>query len=136
MADPTSAGALLVLSGLAASQQASAASATRKITRARTRLDLASKQRENQQELAQGLARQNVAGGARGVSISSGSLMRQAMAARRSTRRGNNLARASAAIDEAQASQRARSQTLGSLIDFGRAGVGFGRAVHKSRTSF
>lgn len=136
MADPTSAGALLALSGLAASQQASAASATRKITRARTRLDLASKQRENQQQLAQSLARQNVAGAARGVSVSSGSLMRQAMAARRSIRRGNNLARASAAIDEAQASQRARSQTIGSLIDFGRAGVGFGRAVQKSRTSF
>lgn len=129
MADPASAGALLALSGLAASQQASAASATRKISRARTRLDLASKQRENQQELAQGLARQNVAGGARGVSASSGSLMRQAMAARRSIRRGNGLARASAALNDAEANQRARSRTIGSLINFGRAGVGFGSTL-------
>ncbi|MDF1719598.1 MAG: hypothetical protein P1U65_02890 [Minwuia sp.] len=132
MADPTSAAALLSLSGIAASQQMSAASATRKLSRARSRLELASKERDNQQQLAQNLARQNVVGGARGVSASSGSLMRQAMAARRAIRRGNSLARASTAIGDAQADQRARAHTIGSLIDFGRAGVGFGKALHKA----
>ncbi len=129
MADPVSAGVALGLSGLASSQQASAASATRKFSRARSRLDLARAERENQQQLAQGLASQNVAAGARGVSASSGSLMRQAMAARRAARRGSGLARAATAIDDAAADQRARSQIVGSLIDFGRAGVRFGRSL-------
>ncbi len=129
MADPVSAGVALGLSGLAASQKASAASATRKLSRSRTRLDLARAEHDNQQKLAQELARQNVVGGARGVATSSGSLMRKAMAARRAVRRGNVQARATAALDDTAADQRARSQTTGSLIDFGRAGVRFGRRL-------
>lgn len=128
--DPVSAGiATLGLTALSSAQQASAASATRRVSRARTRLDLARSDREGQQQLAQTLARQNVQGGARGISASSGSLMRQAMAARRAVRRRSGLARGAAALENSIADQRARSRTFDSLIDFGRAGVGFGRTL-------
>lgn len=129
MADPISAGVTLGLAALSTAQQASAASATRRVSRARTRLDLARSDREGQQQLAQTLAGQNVRGGAQGISAASGSLMRQAMAARRAVRRSSGLARGAASLENSTADQRARSRTFGSLIDFGRAGVGFARAL-------
>ena len=132
MADPVSAGVALGLSALSTAQQASAASATRRVSRARNRLDLAQKERTGQEQLARTLARQNVQGGSRGISTSSGSLMRQAMAARRAVRRSTGLARSAADLDNAIADQRARGRTLGSLIDFGRAGVRFGQVLHRS----
>ncbi len=130
MADPVSAGiATLGLSALSSAQQASAASATRRVSRARTRLDLARSDREGQQQLARTLARQNVEGGAQGIAASSGSLMRQAMAARRAVRRSSGLARGAASLEDSVADQRARSRTVGSLINFGRAGVSLGRTL-------
>jgi hypothetical protein len=129
MADPVSAGVALGLSALSTARQASAASATRRVSRVRTRLDLAQRERSGQEELARSLARQNVRGGAQGVSVSSGSLMRQAMAARRAVRRSSGLARSLASLDDAVADRRARTRTLNSLIDFGRAGVRFGQTV-------
>lgn len=130
MADPVSAGiATLGLSALSSAQQASAASATRRVSRARTRLDLARRDREGQQQLARTLARQNVEGGAQGIAASSGSLMRQAMAARRAVRRISGLARGAASLEDSVADQRARSRTVGSLINFGRAGVNLGRTL-------
>lgn len=129
MADPVSAGVTLGLAALSTAQQASAASATRRVSRARTRLDLARSDREGKQQLAQTLARQNVRGGAQGISAASGSLMRQAMAARRAVRRSSGLARGAASLEDAVADQRARSRTLGSLINFGRTGVDFARVM-------
>lgn len=129
MADPISAGVTLGLAALSTAQQASAASATRRVSRARTRLDLARSDREGQQQLAQTLARQNVRGGAQGFSAASGSLMRQAMAARRAVRRNSGLARGAASLEDSTADQRARSRTIGSLINFGRAGVDFARVL-------
>lgn len=130
MADPVSAGiATLGLSALSTAQQASAASATRRVSRTRTRLDLARSDRDGQHQLAQTLARQNVRGAAQGASVASGSLMRQAMAARRAVRRSSGLARQAASLEDSLADQRARSRTLGSLINFGRAGVGFARTL-------
>jgi|GEM_PF-4335416 len=132
MGDPVSAGiATLGLSALSSAQQASAASATRRVSRARTRLDLARSEREGQQQLARTLARQNVRGGAQGITASSGSLMRQAMAARRAVRRSSGLARGAASLEDSIADQRARSRTFGSLINFGRAGVGFARVLRQ-----
>lgn len=130
MADPVTAGiATLGLSALSTARQASAASATRRVSRARTRLDLARSDRDGQQQLARTLARQNVRGAAQGTSVASGSLMRQAMAARRAVRRSSSLARRAASLEDSLADQRARSRTLGSLINFGRAGVGFARTL-------
>jgi len=129
MAEPISAGVALGLTALASAQEASAASATRKVARAQTRLDLARTERGGQQQLAETLARQNVRGGAQGISTSGGSLMRQAMAARRAVRRGNGLARGAAALQNTAADQRQQSEVTRSLIDFGRAGLQFGRTL-------
>ncbi|MDF1735409.1 MAG: hypothetical protein P1U37_09010 [Minwuia sp.] len=129
MADPVSAGVALGLSAFSTAQQASAASATRRVARARTRLDLARSARDGQQQLARTLARQNVQGGAQGINASSGSLMRQAMAARRVVRRSNGFARGAASLDDTVADQQARSRVFGSLISFGRAGRRFGASL-------
>jgi hypothetical protein len=61
--------------------------------------------------------------------------MRQAMAARRAVRRSSGLARGAASLEDSIADQRARSRTIGSLIDFGRAGLRFGRILEAGALS-
>lgn len=121
--------------GLAAAQTAqglSAASAQRRLVRARNRLDQAQVERQTQEQLAQGLARQAVTGAARGVSTSSGSLMRQAMAARRAAERGILAARGRTALADAGGDLDYNSSVVGSLVNFGQSATRFGSAIYKS----
>lgn len=113
--------AMVGLSGLNAANQIGAANAGKKLGRARTRLQLAQTKREEEEKLARGLARQQVAAGARGVSASSGSLMQQALAADRETRRRIGLAAGSASLSNAGAALRARQRRNRALISFGQS---------------
>ena len=132
--DPVTAATLSF--GLAAAQTAqsvSAASKQRRLARAGTRLDLVRSERQNQEQLAQGLARQSVMGAARGVSPSSGSLMRQALAARRTAERGMLSARAEAGLRDASSDLAYNTRVVGSLVNFGESATGLGSAIHRSR---
>ncbi|MEC9346469.1 MAG: hypothetical protein VYB54_09585 [Pseudomonadota bacterium] len=115
-----------IMIGLSAAQTAqsvSAASKQRKLSRAKTGLDLAQVERENQEQLAQGLARQAVVGGAAGVAPSSGSLMRQALSARRAAERGILSARGRAELEDAGSRLDYNNRVVGSLINFGESAV-------------
>lgn len=113
--------AMVGLSGLNAANQIGAANARKKLGRAQTRLELAKTKREEEEKLARGLARQQVVAGARGVSASSGSLMRQALAADRAARRRIGLAAGSASLSNASEAIRARHRRNAALISFGQS---------------
>ena len=89
--------AMIGLSALGTANSISQANAGKKLSQARTRLQLAQAKREEAEQLAQGLARQNVVAGARGIATSTGSQMQQALAASRAAARGVRFAGASAA---------------------------------------
>ena len=136
MAEPVSSSIALVgLSGLGAAQSMSEAQQQRRqaqadnrLRQAQTGLELARQRNETAFALGKTLARQNVGGGARGVAASSGSLMRQALAASRQARRqtglaegGASLRTAGTALDQARADARARSASSRALISFGQS---------------
>lgn len=119
MSDPVTPIAMIGLSALGTANSISQANASKKLSQARTRLQLAQAKRDEAEQLAQGLARQNVVAGARGVSASTGSQMRQALAASRLSARNVALASAGAAAANAESSLRARNATTQSLLSFG-----------------
>lgn len=119
MADPITPIAMIGLSALGTANSISQANARKKLSQARTRLDLARAKREEASGLAQGLARQNVVAGARGVAVSTGSQMRQALAASRQSVRNVGLARAGASLANTESSLRARNAATNSLLSFG-----------------
>lgn len=75
--------AMIGLQALGAANDMASAGASQRLNQARTRLQLAQAKREEAERLSQGLARQSVVAAARGATPSTGSLMRQAMAASR-----------------------------------------------------
>lgn len=120
MADPvTQSIALVGMSGLGAANRIGAANAQKKLGRAQSRLELAKARRDEEEKLARGLARLRVVAGARGVSASSGSLMRQALAADRAARRRIGLAAGKAALSDASGALRANRRRNDALISFG-----------------
>lgn len=115
--------AMIGLQALGAANDMSSAGASKRLNQARTRLQLAQAKREEAERLSQGLARQNVVAAARGATPNTGSLMRQALAASRQSRRRAGLAAGQAAFSDAQAANAARTARTRSLISFGESFV-------------
>lgn len=113
--------AMIGLSALGTANSKAQASQQRKFSSARSRLQLAQAKRDEAEGLAKGLARQNVVASARGNAASSGSLMRQALAATRQSQRNVGIARAGASLSNAESSLRARNAKTRSLLSFGEA---------------
>lgn len=123
--------AMIGLQALGAANDMASAGASKRLNQARTRLQLAQAKREEAERLSQGLARQSVVAAARGATPSTGSLMRQAMAASRQSRRRAGLAAGQAALSDAQATNAARTARTRSLISFGESLTRQGDRIYK-----
>jgi hypothetical protein len=121
--------AMIGLSALGTVNSISQANAQKKFSNTRTRLQLAQARREESEQLARGLARQNLVAGARGATASTGSLLQQAFAASRQAANNVQRARAGAAITNAGSTLRARGAVSGSILSFGRGLLGQGEEL-------
>ena len=132
MADPITPIALIGLSGLQAANSISSAKTQQRLSNSKNRLELAKQKRDTAEDLARGLAQQNVVGSARGVATTSGSLMRQALTASRAARRNVGIASGVNSLANADASFTARSATNSALLSFGNTFAEQGRSIFKS----
>ncbi|WP_417513775.1 hypothetical protein [Minwuia sp.] len=107
------------LSGLQTANSISSAKQQQRLSRSKSRLELARQKRDSAENLARGLAKQNVVGSARGVATTSGSLMRQALTASRAARRNVGLATGLSELENASAAVRTRAGINKALISFG-----------------